>query len=158
MKTLVQPFLPAEESAYVYKPIPYRFFLSQEEEGFIRWYLAETRDATGGRMPATQWLWINGLYPSTLEALLHVYRRPSDHFYDCEHDDPLPPFRAPWLAREDVEATLTRALEDFPKLKDKPSALPGYLPEGYEEKRIAWLSSIPNPPALDSFPDPEISS
>jgi hypothetical protein len=154
MKKLVEPFLPPEASAYVYKPIPYLFFLSQEEEGFIRWYLAETLDATGGRMPATQWLWANGVYPSTLEAFLHVYRRPDDHYYDCKYDNPLPPFRAPWLAREDYEARLKRALEEFPELKENPSALPGYLPDGYEERRMAWLRSIPNPPSLDSFPAP----
>ena len=152
MKTLVEPFLPSEESAYVYKPIAYRFFLSQEEEGFIRWYLAETLDATGGLMPATQWLWANGVYPSTLEAFLHVYRRPDDHYYDCEHDNPLPPFRAPWLAKEDFEARLKGALEAFPELKDNPSALPGYLPEGYEVSRLAWLRSIPTPPALLPLP------
>ena len=74
MKKLAAPFLPPEDSEYVYKPTPYHFFLSQEEEGFVRWYLAETRDATEGRMPATQWLWANGVYPSTLEAFLHAFR------------------------------------------------------------------------------------
>ena len=152
MKKLIEPFLPSEESAYVYKPIPYRFFLSQEEEGFIRWYFAESDGTTGGLMPATQWLWANGVYPSTLEAFLHAYRRPSDHFYEGDDDRPLPPFRAPWLAREDFEARLRWALEDSPELKDKPSALPGYRPEGYEERRVAWLRSIPRPPALGTFP------
>ncbi len=82
LKTLVEPFLPAEASAYVYKPIPYRFLLSQEEEGFLLWYLAEARDATGGLMPATQWLWANGVYPGTLEAFQQAHRRPSDHYHD----------------------------------------------------------------------------
>ena len=152
MKTLVQPFLPVEESAYVYKPMPYRFFLSQGEEGFIRWYFAESDGATGGLMPATQWLWANAVYPSTLEALLHVYRRPHDHYYDCEFNRPLPPFRAPWQAREDFEARVKKALEEFPELKNNPTALPGYLPEGYEERRMAWLRSIPTPPTLHPLP------
>lgn len=154
MKKLVEPFLPTEESAYVYKPIPYRFFLSQEEEGFIRWYLAESDGATGGLMPATQWLWANAVYPSTLEAFVHAFRQPSDHYYDCKYDKPLPPFRAPWLAKEDFEARLKRALETFPELKENPAALPGYLPEGYEERMMAWLRSIQNPPAPESFPTP----
>ncbi len=154
MKTLVEPLLPSEESAYVYKPTPYRFYLSQEEESFVQWYLADTLNTTGGRMPATQWLWTNGVYPSTLEAFLHAYRQPSDHFYECEYETHLPPFRAPWLAKEDFEARLKRALVTFPELKENPSALPGYLPEGYEERRMTWLRSIPNPPALDSFPTP----
>ena len=154
LKKLVEPFLPPEGSAYVYKPIPYYFFLNQEEEGFVQWYLAEIAGATGDMKPATQWLWFNGVYPSTLEAFLHVYRRPLDHFYDCGHVKPLPPFRAPWLAKEDFEARLKKALEDFPALKENPSALPGYLPACYEEIRMSWLRSIPNPPALDSFPAP----
>ena len=62
---------------------------------------------------------------------------------------------APWLSKGDFEARLKRALEEFPELKDNPTTLPGYLPEGYEERRIAWLRSIPNPPTLDSFPGPE---
>ncbi len=152
MKTLVEPFLPGEESAYVYKPIAYRFFLSQEEEGFIRWYLAESDGATGGLMPATQWLWANAVYPSTLDAFVLVFRQPSDHFNDCEYDKPLPPFMAAWLAKEDFEMRLKSALETFPELKENPAALPGYLPDGYEEKRTAWLKSIPKPPALDSIP------
>jgi hypothetical protein len=152
MKKLVEPFLPPEGSAYVYKPFPYNFLLSQEEKGFVQWYLAEIAGATGDMKPATLWLWSNGVYPSTLEAFLHVYRRPLDHFYDSELVKPLPTFRAPWLAKEDFEARLKGALEDFPALKDKPSALPGYLPEGYEERRVAWMRSIPKPPALDSFP------
>jgi len=158
MKKLVEPFLPHEESAYVYKPTPYRFYLSQEEEGFIQWYLAEILDATDGRMPATQWLWTNGVYPSTLEAFLHAYRQGSDHFYDCKYAKPLPPFMAAWLAKEDFEMRLKRALETFPELKENPAALPGYLPDGYEEKRTAWLKSIPKPPALDSILTPVRSS
>jgi hypothetical protein len=146
MKKLVEPFLPPEDSAYVYKPFSYTFLLSQEEEGFVQWYLAEVAGTTGDMKPATQWLWFNGVYPSTLEAFLHVYRRPLDHFYDSEHVKPLPTFRAPWLAKEDFEARLRKALEDFPSLKDKPSALPGYLPDGFEEKRMTWLRSIPKPP------------
>jgi hypothetical protein len=136
----------------------YYFFLNQEEEGFVQGYLAETRDATGGWMPATHWLWANGVYPSTLEAFLQVYRCPHDHYYDREHDKPLPPFRAPRLSKEDFEARLKGALEAFPALKENPSALPGYLPDGYAERRMAWLRSIPSPPALDSFPDPRTSS
>ena len=157
MKSLVEPFLPTEESAYVYKPFPYRLFLSQEEEGFIRWYLAECDDATGGLIPATHWLWTNGVYPSTLEAFLHAYQEPSDHFYDCDSDKPLPPFRTPWLAREDFDARLKHALETFPELKENPASVPGYLPEGYEERRLTWLKSIPKPPAPESFPAPERS-
>jgi len=154
MKTLVEPFLPSEESAYVYKPIAYRFFLSQEEDGFIRWYLAESDGATGGLMPATQWLWANAVYPSTLEAFVQTFRQSSDHFYDYKYDKPLPPFMAAWLAKEDFEMRLKSALETFPELKENPAALPGYLPDGYEEKRTAWLKSIPKPPALDSIPTP----
>jgi hypothetical protein len=149
MKKLVAPYLPSEDSAYIYKPVPYRFYLNQEEEGFVRWYLAETTDATGGWMPATQWLWTNGIYPSTLEAFLHAFRQPNDHFYDCDYNNPLPPFRAPWLGKEEYEERLKMALESFPELKDNPAALPGYLPEGYEERRMAWLKSIPTPPPLD---------
>jgi hypothetical protein len=151
MKTLVGPFLPTEESAYVYKPTPYRFYLSQEEEGFIRWYLAETDGATGGLMPATQWLWANGVYPSTLKAFVHTFKRPSDHFYDSEYDRPLPPYMAAWLAKEDFEMRLKSALETFPELKDNPAALPGYLPDGYEEMRTTWLKSIPITPTLVSI-------
>ena len=152
MKTLVEPFLPSEESAYVYKPIAYRFFLSQEEEGFIRWYLAESDGATGGLMPATQWLWANAVYPSTLEAFVQTFRQSSDHFYDCKYEKPLPPFMAAWLAKEDFEMRLKSALETFPELKENPTALPGYLPEGYEVSRLAWLRSIPTPPALHPLP------
>jgi len=158
MKKLVAPFLPPEESAYIYKPIPYRFYLSQEEEGFIRWYRAETSNATGGWIPATQWLWVNGVYPSTLKALLQAFHQPDDHYYDCDYNNPLPTFRPPWLNKEEYEARLNRALESFPELKDDPSSLPGYLPEGYEERRMAWLRSIPSPPARDVFPTPIKSS
>lgn len=152
MKTLVEPHLPAEDSAYVFKPVPYRFFLSQEEEIFLLWYRAEARDAAGSLMPATLWLWANGVYPSTLEAFKHAFRRPGDHFYEVEEDHPLPPFVSPWQCREEFEARLRGALEDFPNLKDEPSALPGYRPDGYEQARTAWLMSIPKPPALDSLP------
>ena len=62
--------VPAEDSAYSCKPIPYHFSLSQVEEGFVRWYLAETRNATEGPIPATHWLWSNGVYPSILVAFL----------------------------------------------------------------------------------------
>lgn len=158
MKTLVRPYLPSEDSAYDYNPVPYRFFLSQEKEIFLLWYRAEVRDATGGLMPATLWLWANGVYPSTLEAFLHAFRRPSDHFYEGEGDHPLPPFVSPWQCREEFEARLRGALEEFPELKDKPSALPGYRPEGYEERRAAWLRSIPKPPSLDTSATPVTSS
>jgi hypothetical protein len=93
-----------------------------------------------------------------LEAFLHIYRLADDHYCDCKRDDPLPPFRTPWLAREDFEARLKKALEAFPELKDNPSALPGYLPERYAERRMAWLRTIPSPPALDSFSAPRKSS
>jgi hypothetical protein len=151
MKKLVEPFLPAEDSAYISKPIPIRFFLSEEEEVFIRWYLAETRDATGGLMPATHWLWTNGVYPRTLAAFLHAYDRSDDHYDSCDDESPLPAFQAPWLAGVDFEARLRKALEAYPTLKEDPTALPGYRPAGYEERRVAWLKSIPRPPAPDSF-------
>jgi hypothetical protein len=63
----------------------------------------------------------------------------------------LPAFQAPWLAREDFEARLSKALEAFPEFKENRSALPGCLPAGYEKRRTAWLKSIPSPPDLDSF-------
>ena len=69
----------------------------------------------------------------------------------CYDENPLPVFQAPRLAREDFEARLRKALEAFPDFKEQRSALPGYLPADYEERRLAWLKSIPSPPDLDSF-------
>jgi len=158
MKLLVEPFLPSEDSAYVNQPIPYRFFLSEGEEDFLRRYLDETLDPAGGYMQATHWLWSNDLYLSTLEGFLNVYRRPGDHFYHQDRSGHPSVFRAPWLAREDFEARLEKALEEFPALKQDSSFLPGYRPEGYEEIRQAWLRSIPKPPAMTAFADPTGSS
>jgi hypothetical protein len=54
----------------------------------------------------------------------------------------------PRRAEAEFNERLNVALEAFPELKQTPSFVPGYLPEGYEEARSAWLKSIPTPPDL----------
>jgi hypothetical protein len=127
---------------------------NQHEDEFIEWYLAETAGKTGGFTPATNWLWTHGVYPTNLKVMIHSAQHPPGNWHDVEYDNPLPPFKPAWVDKDEFNERLMKFLRAYPELKADPTALPNYAPEGYEEKRTAWLRSIPTPPALDSFPTP----
>jgi hypothetical protein len=63
----------------------------------------------------------------------------------------------PRRAKAEFKERLDVALEAFSELKQNPSFVPDYLPEGYEEARSAWLKSIPTPPDLGSVLSREFS-
>ena len=124
-------------------------FLNQPEEEFSECYLAERAGETGWYTPATHWLWTNGVYPTTLAVLIQLYHRPHSQWYVVKYDHPLPPFQPAWAAEEEFIERLKLFLEGDSPFKDDPTAQPNYAPEGYEERRTAWLRSIPPPPTLD---------
>ena len=90
--------------------------------------------------------------------MIHVHNKPSGFWYDVPRAHQLPPFQPAWADKEEFTERLKFFLASNPQFKDDPIAQPDYAPEGYEEKRTAWLRSIPSPPALDSFPAPRMTS
>ena len=131
-------------------------WINDHEEQFVEWYVAESTgrtDKTGGQTPATNWLWTNGIYPTNMKVLVVALDHYNTSFYhDAKYDNPLWPFKPAWADKEEFDDRLTNLLAAYPEFQSDPTAQPNYVPEGYEERRMEWLRSIPSPPALDSFP------
>jgi hypothetical protein len=149
--------IPMEDREYITTSFRELCYPNQFEEEFIEWYLAETSGKTGGFTPATNWLWTHGVYPTNLKVMIYSAQHPPGHWHDVEYDNPLPPFKPAWVDKDEFNERLKKFLRAYPAFKEDPTALPDYAPEGYEEKRTAWLRSIPTPPALDSFPAPRMT-
>jgi len=145
---------PMEDREYITSSFRQLCYPNQDEEEFIDWYHAETAGKTGGFSPATNWLWTHGVYPTNLKVMIHSAQHPPGHWYDVEYDNPLPPFKPAWVDKDEFNERLKKFLRAYPEFNEDPTALPNYAPDGYEEKRMDWLRSIPKPPALDSFPTP----
>jgi hypothetical protein len=121
-------------------------YTNQCEEEFIEWYPAETADKTGGFTPATDWLWTHGVYPTNLKVMIHSAQNPPGNWHDVEYDNPLPPFKPAWVDKDEFNERLKKFLRAYPEFNNDVTALPNYAPEGYEERRSAWLKSVPSAP------------
>jgi hypothetical protein len=150
-KDELEQYLPEPDDSYLLKPPRYRFFLTQPEEEFLLHYNNEMLNPNTQPKLATSWLWHNDVFPSTLKPFLFAAEQPTP-LQECHHAKsyvkPLPPFRPAWFTKEHFEARAKEAIEFYPELKNDPTAIPGYHPAEWPEKRLAWLKSIPTPPTL----------
>jgi hypothetical protein len=157
LKDELDRYLPKSDDAYIIKPCLYDFFLTQPEKEFLHHYQSEILHPEDPLKPATHWLWHNDVFPSTLRPFLYAAEQPSPiqkSHYSVTHINPLPPFRPAWFTKEHFEARANEALEFYPDLKNDPTAVPGYNPVDWPERKLAWLKSIPTPPDHDALSSP----
>jgi hypothetical protein len=138
--------IPLDDREYITTSFRELCYPNQFEDEFIEWYLAETAGKTNGFTPATNWLWTHGVYPTNLKVMIYSAQHPPGNWHDVEYDNPLPSYKPAWVDKDEFNERLKKFLRAYPEFNKDPTALPNYAPEGYEQRRMAWLRSIPAPP------------
>ena len=119
------------------------FTLTSAEALHVRYYVwdvmrATDPDNTPG--PATQWLWDNGIFPTTMQPFQLAAQRSIHDWYAWLSEPPPAPFQPAWSSKEEFEARAWQALESYPEMKALGSALPGYRPAHLENTNLAPVS------------------